>query len=328
MPHDRAGLRGSKLTASVALCTWNGGHWIGRQLESILSQTRQVDEIWIFDDKSTDDTCDIIRGILAGSRIRWTLIINETNIGSSRNFQNASAACTGDIIFFADQDDIWHPNKVSRILNEFEMSPETGWVFSDLELVDEGENSLGKTMWSRIGFGASRLSRFEKGNQLNEILKRPVVTGASLAIRQKLLSQLTPFHESWIHDYWVSLALAAKSVVGKAIPEPLMDYRIHSKQQIGDKQAGILAQVKAVSKVAAKNYREEAEKLEDLSRMLDSTSCMAWNLILAKANHFRARADIQERARILRIYPILRELVKGNYRYSWSCLAPLRDMIA
>lgn len=51
------------MTASVAMCTYNGALYIEEQLRSILAQTVPVDEIVICDDGSTDDTLALIDGI-------------------------------------------------------------------------------------------------------------------------------------------------------------------------------------------------------------------------------------------------------------------------
>ena len=46
---------------SVAIATYNGEKYIEKQLKSILEQSIEVDEVIICDDKSTDDTVDVIR---------------------------------------------------------------------------------------------------------------------------------------------------------------------------------------------------------------------------------------------------------------------------
>ena len=49
---------------SVAICTFNGAAYIEQQIKSIIDQTRQVDEIVIGDDGSTDDTLKIAEKII------------------------------------------------------------------------------------------------------------------------------------------------------------------------------------------------------------------------------------------------------------------------
>src|SRR5438045_2698326 len=95
---------------SVALCTFNGQAFINDQLTSIVTQTRAVDEIIISDDNSSDTTTEII-GRFSEKYSCIILEENKTNIGPIRNFEKAIAACTGDIIFLSDQDDVWDQNK-------------------------------------------------------------------------------------------------------------------------------------------------------------------------------------------------------------------------
>jgi len=49
---------------SVVICTYNGSKYIGQQLESIIKQSRIVDEIIVGDDASTDNTLEIVRNLL------------------------------------------------------------------------------------------------------------------------------------------------------------------------------------------------------------------------------------------------------------------------
>src|ERR1700690_1222765 len=95
---------------SVCIATRNGENFIEAQLRSVLSQLNANDEVIISDDCSTDRTPEIIRS-LNDSRITL-LEVEYCNL--IRNFENALLNASGDIIFLADQDDVWHPAKVSR----------------------------------------------------------------------------------------------------------------------------------------------------------------------------------------------------------------------
>ena len=102
---------------SIAMTTYNGAQFVQAQLRSILEQTRQPDEIIICDDGSRDDTVNIIRHVMETSgtdRIR--LVENEENLGYIRNFYKAISLTKGDYIFLADQDDIWHREKLEKSL--------------------------------------------------------------------------------------------------------------------------------------------------------------------------------------------------------------------
>ena len=49
------------LKTSIVLASFNGSQFIEEQLVSIHNQTQTVDEVLIFDDKSTDNTVEICK---------------------------------------------------------------------------------------------------------------------------------------------------------------------------------------------------------------------------------------------------------------------------
>lgn len=108
---------------SVCMATYNGELYIEKQLESILVQSVGADEVIICDDGSQDRTVERIRAFLSAHHLTdtWQLYCNEENKGYPANFYYAMGLCSGDIVFLADQDDIWAPDKLkvmSRILQE------------------------------------------------------------------------------------------------------------------------------------------------------------------------------------------------------------------
>lgn len=102
-------------TVSVIVCTYNGGQYIGPQLDSILAQTYPIHEIIIQDDQSNDG---ITPGIIADYAKRYPDLIHtyvtEDRKGINHNFLTAFSRATGDLIAWADQDDVWAPYKIER----------------------------------------------------------------------------------------------------------------------------------------------------------------------------------------------------------------------
>src|SRR5690242_1846918 len=101
-----------RLRISVAMCTFNGARFLPEQLESITAQTRLPDELVICDDRSADESLEIIRAFLDRPPFTVRLEINERNLGSTKNFEKAIGLCQGEIIALADQDDVWFPQKL------------------------------------------------------------------------------------------------------------------------------------------------------------------------------------------------------------------------
>ena len=106
-------------TVSIALCTHNGGVFLGEQLKSIQYQSFQPNEIIICDDISTDTTVHIIQQFQQKYPDIIQFFVNEQRLGPRKYFEKAIALTTGDVIFLSDQDDIWPTNKTTAIVKEF-----------------------------------------------------------------------------------------------------------------------------------------------------------------------------------------------------------------
>src|SRR5882724_1575202 len=97
------------MRVSVCLATHNGALYLKEQLDSILDQLNNKDELVISDDGSTDDTLEIIHSY-KNDQIK--LLPNRKFNSPVKNFEYALASCKNEIIFLADQDDVWRSEKI------------------------------------------------------------------------------------------------------------------------------------------------------------------------------------------------------------------------
>lgn len=221
---------------SVAMCTYNGSKFIKDQLNSIINQSRIIDEIIICDDCSTDSTVAIINDYIKKYPGLIQLIQNQKNLKSTKNFENAILKCTGDYIFLADQDDIWDFYKVEKIISKFESNESLEGIFSNGNLIDDYNQTIPNTdMWDSFYFFEKNL---EKPVDLFCLLKHHanMVTGATLCIKKTIIDLILPFPDltkkKFYHDEWIALILASRNTLDY-INEYLISYRIHTSQQIG-----------------------------------------------------------------------------------------------
>src|SRR5579872_6976848 len=105
----------SHLRISVAMCTFNGGRYLGEQLESIGAQTQLPCELVVCDDHSTDDTIAILKRFQANASFPVRIVQNALRVGSTRNFDQAIGMARGGFIALCDQDDRWLPGKLKRL---------------------------------------------------------------------------------------------------------------------------------------------------------------------------------------------------------------------
>ena len=89
----------------VVISTYNGSKYIVEQIDSILNQSLSVDKVFIFDDKSTDDTVKVLTKRY-GNNNNVEIKENKNNKGWKRNFIEALKTVEANFVFVADQDDI------------------------------------------------------------------------------------------------------------------------------------------------------------------------------------------------------------------------------
>ena len=320
-------LRKIQSSLSVAMCTYNGAKYLREQLDSIAFQTRPPDELVVCDDQSSDNTTEIVKTFAAKASFPVHLFVNEENIGSTKNFEKAIRLCEGDIIVLSDQDDVWHPEKLMRMDAVFSNSPRIGAVFTDAEVVDEHLHQLGYRLWQTVWFGRVDQKRIAKDRAFDVMLKHKVVTGATLAFRAVFKELILPIPASWVHDGWIALLISA-AVNLAIVHEPLIQYRQHSKNQLGATNKGFKQLLIKTQESDSSDYLIAAEQYSSVYKRLLTLSRGHYRQevipkLELKIRHLCARAEMPEE--ILRwLSWAIKELVTFRYhRYSmgWKSLA-------
>lgn len=133
------------MTISVVMATFNGVKYLLDQMDSIKRQTRQPDEVLIFDDRSADQTQEMIRQYILDNNLakaNWKLAINGENYGYKYNFMQGIEKATGDIIFLSDQDDVWYADKIEKMAAILENDARIGFLASNFKVrYDSGAGS-------------------------------------------------------------------------------------------------------------------------------------------------------------------------------------------
>lgn len=316
---------------SVALCTYNGGSYIRQQLDSLLRQTRLPDELVVCDDGSSDDTLPILTEFQKAAPFQVGLHSNVQRLGVAQNFGRALALVSGDLIALCDQDDEWLPGKLAAAEERFLADPRIEAVFSDGFVVNPILEPMNYTLWRHVGISKVEQRQIMQGQGLEVLLKRMVVTGATLTIRASLLHRALPIPLGWMHDAWLALMASAADGL-RAIPTPLFLYRQHNTNQIGARHVSLVERWReAVSLDREAYYRGEIARYqaarERLEEFIEEVRPDAVGLLEAKLRHLEARAQLPA-CRLLRIGPILAELQRQGYRrYSFGWQVAVKDFL-
>lgn len=315
------------MNVSVAMCTYNGSAYVAEQLASIAAQDIPPDEVVICDDGSEDSTVALLAEFADRAPFEVRVIRNDRQLGSSQNFARAIDRCRGRWIVLADQDDVWLPHRLRRLREAIAARPDLGLVFSNAHLVDDARQSLGYELWSALRFDRGEQRQVNTGRALDVLLRHNVVCGATAAFRADLRRDLLPIPDGWVHDGWIALVAAALAPC-HAIAEPLIEYRQHGRQQIGERKRSLLENYRRARQrdqrffagVAA-NYTAARDRLAACrDRLLDPRVLRALDRKIA---HFHAKARMRT-GLLQRPALIAHELLQLNYlHYStgWRSLA-------
>ncbi len=214
-----------KLKVSIALCTYNGEQFLQEQLDSIASQTRLPDEVVVGDDASTDKTLEILEQWQNSVPFQVKIIARKENLGFRKNFEMTAKECHGDILFFCDQDDIWFPEKIEKVMTIFESSSEVDLVGHNTVVVDKNRRNLGLTeitLRSSKNINLSTSLRFFC--PVNDSF--PITSGCCLVVRMDFMKKCLPFFRAHDTTLYLLARAGSKSVT---IFEPLMYYRFHGQ---------------------------------------------------------------------------------------------------
>lgn len=181
------------MKTSVAIATYNGEKYIEELLTSILKQTLPVDEVVIADDRSSDNTAKIVRTFIEAHALdkSWKFSVNKSNLGFAENFRGIVDHCTGDVVFFCDQDDIWISDRVEKMVAAMD------------------ENRRAKVLYSRFSWFRGTPSKEPVQNKCFKVSKveftvkkrHLAAPGCVMCVRKSFLDSIQPlWAPGWAHD--------------------------------------------------------------------------------------------------------------------------------
>jgi len=298
-------------TVSVVLACCRGEKYLAEQLSSILAQTVVPDEILVCDDSPDDASCRIAAGF---DRVR--VLRNSPPLGVARNFARGIAEAKGELIFLSDQDDVWLPDRVGRMIARL---GDAGGVFCNSTLVDGDLRPLGRDHWTMRGFPPEELAELRRGPseaRMRELfLRRVLPAGHDMMFRAALREKILPMPDLIAcHDSWIGLVVAYSG--GWAV----CDAELTLFRQHGDNLSGMgrRSAWQEAKKSIADNTFAWSEKLYRAA--YERTGDAA---LLARAEHSAARAGMDV-SLVRRLPAVWREWRSGRYRRfarGWRSLA-------
>ena len=214
----------------VLMSTYNGENYLVEQLESVLSQKDVDVHLLVRDDGSKDTTLNILEKYETNKRID---LIKGGNLGCANSFKFLLLEAYKhrfdyDYFAFADQDDVWFPDKLhAATLKLFAYSEDKPIMYcSNLSVVDKDLNER--------GLYHPKVVQLSVANSLIE----SIATGCTMVFNRKVLElfhDYTP-HTIRLHDLWIyHMCMLLGDVCYDA--EPHIYYRLHGNNVVGVKKS-------------------------------------------------------------------------------------------
>ena len=248
-----------KLKIAVLMATCNGREWLSEQVESILQQVSSDLTLFISDDHSTDGTHEYLKQ-LAESDSQVVVLPKIDRMGSAgKNFYRL--VCDVDIssfdyVAFADQDDIWNLDKLSRHVNLIRAENAECVSSNVMAFWPDGSQKLICKSQPQKSYDYI----FEAAGPGCSFLMTPwLVT----KLRDEIQSNNSPANNVVMHD-WLTYAICRSHKRRWVIdPVPSLMYRQHANNVIGA-NSGIKAVVNRLRKINDGWYRAEVSKICDV----------------------------------------------------------------
>lgn len=210
---------------SIITPTYNCAKFIARTLDSVQAQTYQNWEMIIVDDRSQDNTKEIVEEYSKNdARIQYHLL--DENSGAAVARTTAMKLAKGAYMAFLDSDDIWLPEKLEKQIAWME---ENGYAFSctAYEQIDEEDVLLGK-----------KIKTIKKTSYNRLLLDCPVGNSTVMYNVEKMGKFEVPNIRKRNDDaLWLQMLKKEKYIWG--MPDVLMHYRIR-KNSLSNKKLQLI----------------------------------------------------------------------------------------
>ena len=219
------------MTVTVCMGTYNGETYIEQQLNTILRQTKAPEEVILCDDGSTDNTVSIIERFIRKNGLdgKWKLYRNKINKGYPSNFYYACSLCNEEIVFLADQDDIWKNDKIEKMCRVMEKNPGAKSVCCKFNLMDEKEQEIHSIMAPTHAHETGEV----RNVPVEEIFYKCQWPGMVMAYRRDWYESWTKGNYQIPHDFLIA-ARAAEEGGFFQLDETLAYHRRHDHNTGGE----------------------------------------------------------------------------------------------
>lgn len=197
---------------TVVTPAYNAERFIAETIESVIAQSYKGWEMIVVDDKSTDQTVEIVKQYTKKDpRIKLIELTENSGTAVARN--TAMDHGIGQFIAFLDSDDKWLPEKLSKQLS-FMKDNDYAFTFTKyVRMKENGELTKG-------------ISDAPKKLNYDDLMKHCVIGCLTVMLDREKVGEERMINIRTRQDYALWLALTRKGFLAYGLPEVLAEYRL------------------------------------------------------------------------------------------------------
>ena len=262
---------------AILLSTWNGAQYLQDQLASFLRLTGPDWLLFWRDDGSGDRSVDIMRafGDTDGAGRLMDRNDNRGRIGITASFLSLLRRAPSDcVVAFADQDDVWLPQKLARGVDALaKVAPGTPALYC-------ARQSLVNATLDPIKLSA----RVTEPPGFPQALTQNIATGCTVMLNPDAVRLIADAQEppDTLHDWWAYLIVTAAGGRVLIDDEPTVLYRQHAHNAVGVPLSPLRRAVAALSRgpgVFMRTFRHHATALSAQKHILSPPAREALEMI-------------------------------------------------
>lgn len=277
---------------NILMPTYNGRLYLRKQLDSILNQTFSDFRLFVSDDASTDSTLKILKEYEEKDK-RIEIYGHQKNIGIAANMEFLIGKVRSEYFMFADQDDVWEPDKIEKTYNKMKET-DSDLIYTDVEVTDSRLKTTAPSYWKLKGFE----NKIKKYNNFESLYLNNYVTGCTMLMKSKWINEFLPLPQNSkyiLYDYWIALVISQNGKMSY-IDKPTMKYRQHKKNQVG-----------------SKTKSEELNSLDEIRDLFIDVKIDHFKTFISREKIFKNQEIIKLNYEALNYYEKLKNVSKINF---------------
>lgn len=206
---------------SIIMAAYNAEKTIGQAIKSVIGQTYENWELIVVDDRSTDNTTDIVQKF-KDEDARIKLIQNNKNLGVSYTRRVGLTKAEGKWVAVLDSDDAWNNEKLEKQA-KLQRKTQAKLLYTGSAFMDEKGRKMEGTL------------RVPEKISYKKLLKQNLISNSSALVTKELYEQNYVMAD-WLHeDFAMWLKILKRGITAYGIDEPLLIYRLDKSSKSGNK---------------------------------------------------------------------------------------------